>query len=63
MLSRILSSLLILLLAVPAFALDGTMLLKQVDRNLNPESYEMYRKLINVEPDGEDRRPLSRPGQ
>jgi outer membrane lipoprotein-sorting protein len=52
MLSRILSSLLILLLAVPAFALDGTMLLKQVDRNLNPESYEMYRKLINVEPDG-----------
>ncbi len=52
MLSRILSSLLILLWTVPAFALDGTMLLKQVDRNLNPESYEMYRKLINVEPDG-----------
>jgi len=52
MLSRILSSLLILLWAVLAFALDGTMLLKQVDRNLNPESYEMYRKLINVEPDG-----------
>ena len=52
MLSRILSLLLILLCAVPAFALDGTALLKQVDRNLNPESYEMYRKLINVEPDG-----------
>jgi outer membrane lipoprotein-sorting protein len=52
MLSRILSSLLILLCTVPAFALDGTVLLKQVDRNLNPESYEMYRKLINVEPDG-----------
>ena len=52
MLHRILSLLLILLCAVPAFALDGTVLLKQVDRNLNPESYEMYRKLINVEPDG-----------
>ena len=25
---------------------------KQVDRNLNPESYESYRKLINIEPDG-----------
>jgi outer membrane lipoprotein-sorting protein len=23
-----------------------------VDRNLNPESYESYRKLINIEPDG-----------
>ena len=42
----------ILILASPVFALDGTALLKQVDRNLNPESYEMYRKLINVEPDG-----------
>ncbi len=31
---------------------DGEEILLQVDRNLNPESYEMYRKLINVEPDG-----------
>ena len=46
------SLLMILILASPVFALDGTVLLKQVDRNLNPESYEMYRKLINVEPDG-----------
>ena len=38
--------------AVPAAALDGAALLKQIDRNLNPESYESYRKLINVEPDG-----------
>jgi len=37
---------------VPAFALDGTELLEQVDRNLAPESYELYRKLINIEPDG-----------
>jgi outer membrane lipoprotein-sorting protein len=41
-----------LLMAFPVYALDGTALLKQVDRNLNPESYDMYRKLINVEPDG-----------
>ena len=41
-----------LLFANPAYAIDGTAFLKQVDRNLNPESYESYRKLINVEPDG-----------
>ncbi|MEN8135774.1 MAG: outer membrane lipoprotein-sorting protein [Thermodesulfobacteriota bacterium] len=33
-------------------ALDGNEILKQVDKNLQPESYEMYRKLINIEPDG-----------
>ncbi len=36
----------------PSFALDGTELLKTIDANLNPESFEMYRKLINVEPNG-----------
>jgi len=40
------------LIAFPAHALDGTKLLEQVDRNLNPDSYEAYRKLINIEPDG-----------
>jgi len=40
------------LLAAPAYAVDGTQLLEQVDRNLAPESYEMYRKLLNIEPDG-----------
>jgi len=44
--------LVVLLFAAPAYAVDGTELLKQVDRNLNPESYESYRKLINIEPDG-----------
>jgi outer membrane lipoprotein-sorting protein len=44
--------LLIVLLAFPAHALDGAKLLEQVDRNLNPDSYEAYRKLINIEPDG-----------
>lgn len=38
--------------AAPAYPIDGTALLKQVDRNLNPETYESYRKLINIEPDG-----------
>jgi outer membrane lipoprotein-sorting protein len=42
----------ILAFALPVYAIDGTQLLKQVDRNLNPESYESYRKLINIEPDG-----------
>ena len=41
-----------LLLATPAFALDGTAILRKVDRNLEPESYEMYRKLVNIEPNG-----------
>lgn len=35
-----------------ALALDGNEILHQVDRNMQPESYEMYRKLINIEPDG-----------
>ena len=43
---------LILIVAAPAYAVEGNQLLKQIDRNLNPESYEMYRKLINIEPDG-----------
>ncbi len=41
-----------LLIAAPAAALDGNEILLRVDRNLQPESYEMYRKLINIEPDG-----------
>ena len=41
------------LLTNTVFAVDGTAILKKVDRNLQPESYEMYRKLINIEPDGD----------
>jgi len=41
-----------LLFSAPAYAVDGDQILNQVDRNLAPESYEMYRKLINIEPDG-----------
>ncbi|MBI5901712.1 MAG: outer membrane lipoprotein-sorting protein [Rhodocyclales bacterium] len=46
-------ALLTFLLAFPAMALDGTAILKKVDRNLEPESYEMMRKLINIEPNGQ----------
>lgn len=45
-------ALLSFLLAFPVLALDGMEILKKVDRNLEPESSESLRKLINVEPDG-----------
>ena len=41
--------------AIPAFSLDGTDILKKVDANLQPESFESYRKLINIEPNGAKR--------
>jgi outer membrane lipoprotein-sorting protein len=43
---------LLLAFAMPAWAADGNELLRKVDRNLEPVSYEMYRKLINIEPSG-----------
>ncbi len=50
---------LLLIPSVPALAdvesLDDEELLKRVDRALQPESFEMYRKLINIEPDGRRR--------
>ena len=49
---KILTLFIVLIVAVPAYAIDGNQLLKQIDRNLNPESYELYRKIINIEPDG-----------
>src|SRR3972149_7773782 len=52
LMTKIFMAMIALLYAIPAYAMDGTAFLKQVDRNLNPESYESYRKLINVEPDG-----------
>jgi outer membrane lipoprotein-sorting protein len=45
--------LMLCLLALPAAAaLDGNQILHKVDRNLEPESYEAYRKLIDIQPDG-----------
>jgi outer membrane lipoprotein-sorting protein len=41
------------LIALPvSAALDGAQILQKVDRNLEPESYETYRKLIDIQPDG-----------
>jgi len=42
----------LILMVGPAWGLDGNEILAQVDSNLAPDSYEMYRKLINQEPDG-----------
>jgi outer membrane lipoprotein-sorting protein len=43
-------------MALPAAAaIDGTQILQKVDRNLEPESYESYRKLIDIQPDGTQR--------
>lgn len=33
-------------------AVNGEQLLHDIDAKLNPENYESYRKLINIEPDG-----------
>jgi outer membrane lipoprotein-sorting protein len=49
---QIMTLLLMALLALPAFGADGARLLEEIDRNLNPESFEMYRKIVNIEPDG-----------
>ena len=41
------------LVALPAAAaMDGTQILQKVDRNLEPESYESYRQLTDIQPDG-----------
>jgi len=52
---KIIIAVLLLLLASPALAVDGNSLLLQVDRNLNPDSYESYKKLINIEPNGKEK--------
>jgi outer membrane lipoprotein-sorting protein len=49
---KILIVLFVLATTIPAYAVDGNKVLEQIDRNLSPESYESYRKIINVEPDG-----------
>ncbi|MDY6845428.1 MAG: outer membrane lipoprotein-sorting protein, partial [Thermodesulfobacteriota bacterium] len=35
-----------------SISMEGNRLLKKVDRNLTPVSFESYRKLINIEPNG-----------
>ena len=41
------------LMALPvAAAIDGTQILQKVDRNLEPATYESYRQLTDIQPDG-----------
>ncbi len=49
---RILTIVFCLAIAIQAYAIDGIQLLAQIDKNLSPDSYESYRKIINIEPDG-----------
>jgi len=49
---KIIPALFLLLAAVSSWAAEGNSLLLQIDRNLNPDSYEAYKKLINIEPNG-----------
>jgi len=49
---KLLIALALLSPAGAALALDGDALLKRIDANLMPPSYEAYRKLVNIEPDG-----------
>ena len=43
---------LLISVAGPAFSQEGNELLKRIDNKLMPESYESYRKLVNIEPNG-----------
>ncbi|MBN1356711.1 outer membrane lipoprotein-sorting protein [bacterium] len=47
---------LMILMQAPVFAQEtipeGNEILMEIDRNLTPESFESYRKIINIEPDG-----------
>ena len=52
MLRVVIVALVAALAATPAYAVDGADILRKVDRNLEPDSYESYRKLINIEPNG-----------
>jgi outer membrane lipoprotein-sorting protein len=52
---KIIIALLLVVMSTPALAIDGSSLLLQIDRNLNPDSYESYKKLINIEPNGKEK--------
>ena len=50
--TKLVMLMLVLVFSIPAYAIEGNEILAEVDKNLAPDSYEMYRKLSNVEPDG-----------
>jgi outer membrane lipoprotein-sorting protein len=45
----------LLMVSLAIDAADDNQLLEKLDRNLNPESFESYRKLINIEPNGREK--------
>ena len=49
---------LLLVLSTSAQGLDGDTILRQIDEKMWPDSYEMYRKLVNVKSDGSKREYL-----
>ena len=49
---KLLCVLISLACATSAYAVDGAQILEKVDRNLAPAAYELYRKLVNIEPNG-----------
>ena len=51
-LAHVLIALLALALPAGAATVNGEQLLRDIDGKLNPENYESYRKLINIEPSG-----------
>jgi len=52
---KIIIFLIAIMFAAPVYAIDSNELLKKIDRNLNPDSYESYKKLINIEPNGKEK--------
>jgi len=53
------AAVIVFLLASPALSSENwSEILKKVDERLQPESFESYRKLINIEPDGKKREYL-----
>jgi outer membrane lipoprotein-sorting protein len=51
----LISAIILVGLTYPSYGGANEDLLKEIDRNLNPESYESYRKLINIEPSGKQK--------
>jgi hypothetical protein len=49
---KILTAFALAFFAQAALALDGAQVLQKVDRNLEPENYESYRQLVDIQPDG-----------
>jgi len=52
---KILIVIIAVMFGTPVYAANSNDLLEKIDRNLNPDSYESYKKLINIEPNGREK--------